>query len=853
MINPINNKRYKTIQNYSTLNKKPTPISIVTAENTIFIKTNHNKLTSNYIKNGNQIRHNKNYLSTTINQSQKINNSLKNNISLEKSNLTKNLEKKNLKDINNRINELLKFNKLRKNHYRGANSFIKIEKKGLNNLSGINTINGLNKNNHIFNFYNLTSKLNNSSVKGKPKIKNESENFNVQENDKNNINSTYTISIDASSLKHKNKEMSKSISKKTNSNLDKAKFYKKLNYSNNLSILINSSNHDNFYFRNINSYLNKEREKTVSRINKQHYYSKRINNKYIYSIEKKKEKSLVKKREKAKKPISYLAKNNYLNQLNNKKNIVKISLNLNKGINEGETINSNKSSKRKNIGHKIINYKKNIYNIENYNYNINVEKEENNKNKIKIIEFNNDNINKASPSGDNSIKNNRENLKKNILNENNNIINNNYYNINNTFIFDNFGNRLNQYDLTKLITKNNNSLNIDYIDMNNYNSNIFKTIDTDIERSKTNIIKNITRKIKKDSSNNLNINNKIKKKKNDNTNNKLNIKKLSNIELNKLLKEKTGKNYLQFLTVNNKISVSNINQKGIKTKSNNISMNQNNQSKNITKKKIKIRLEPKIAEDANNNQRNLNIRNNLDLNNKNIITKNNNPNSIYRNIITKEKDNNSKNKEINNNDIMINSIKNFTINSTKNRKIIAKNEKKEKKDSNTNTNNIQESKIISNKLLKNQTKNKSYNLDKIYRKENELINQQKYNNYVNNIIELQPKQGKENENINNIIFSEYENNDNEENYSLKTDRGQKEWKQNSSFELVSLSDNNINDNDLSKNEDNFDDINSIIKKINFNVEEDDNDIFSQNNKKYKEFDKKFDKRFNKWIKNSNNL
>jgi hypothetical protein len=351
----------------------------------------------------------------------------------------------------------------------------------------------------------------------------------------------------------------------------------------------------------------------------------------------------------------------------------------------------------------------------------------------------------------------------------------------------------------------------------------------------------------------LNINNKIKKKKNDNTNNKLNIKKVSNIELNKLLKEKTGKNYLQFLTVNNKISVSNINQKGIKTKSNNISMNQNNQSKNITKKKIKIRLEPKIAEDANNNQRNLNIRNNLDLNNKNIITKNNNPNSIYRNIITKEKDNNSKNKEIINNDIMINSIKNFTINSTKNRKIIAKNEKKEKKDSNTNTNNIQESKIISNKLLKNQIKNKSYNLDKIYRKENELINQQKYNDYVNNIIELQPKQGKENENINNIIFSEYENNDNEENYSLKTDRGQKEWKQNSSFELVSLSDNNINDNDISKNEDNFDDINSIIKKINFNVEEDDNDIFSQNNKKYKEFDKKFDKRFNKWIKNSNNL
>ena len=40
----------------------------------------------------------------------------------------------NVKDINNKLNELLKYNKLKKNHYKGANSFIKIEKKGLNNL-----------------------------------------------------------------------------------------------------------------------------------------------------------------------------------------------------------------------------------------------------------------------------------------------------------------------------------------------------------------------------------------------------------------------------------------------------------------------------------------------------------------------------------------------------------------------------------------------------------------------------------------------------------------------------------------------------------------------------------------------
>ena len=76
------------------------------------------------------------------------------------------------------------------------------------------------------------------------------------------------------------------------------------------------------------------------------------------------------------------------------------------------------------------------------------------------------------------IKINKDILTKTNLNENNNIINNNYYNINNIFIFDTNGNKLAQYDLTKLISKSNK--NFDYNFINNYNSNIYKTIDTDI-------------------------------------------------------------------------------------------------------------------------------------------------------------------------------------------------------------------------------------------------------------------------------------------------------------------------------------------------------------------------------------
>jgi len=94
MENNFNNHLIKSTQNYSNLVKKPTPISILTGENTIFIKTNQNQLKDNYIRNGNQIKHNKNYLSTTINESQSIYNSLKNTFTMRKKSNIININKK---------------------------------------------------------------------------------------------------------------------------------------------------------------------------------------------------------------------------------------------------------------------------------------------------------------------------------------------------------------------------------------------------------------------------------------------------------------------------------------------------------------------------------------------------------------------------------------------------------------------------------------------------------------------------------------------------------------------------------------------------------------------------------------
>ena len=83
-----------------------------------------------------------------------------------------------------------------------------------------------------------------------------------------------------------------------------------------------------------------------------------------------------------------------------------------------------------------------------------------------------------------------------------------------------------------------------------------------------------------------------------------------------------------------------------------------------------------------------------------------------------------------------------------------------------------------------------------------------------------------------------------------------------SFELISLSESRTNEDnnkfvDIPDNnelflEDNFDDINSIIKKIDIDFyssgNNPDDDIFSINNNKYKEYSKKFDKLFDGTIK-----
>jgi len=690
----------------------------------------------------------------------------------------------------------------------------------------------------------MTTKLNNSSLKVKHKIKKELKNFdenkklNLNEIDKNNFNSTQVIGAKASSLNINKKLKKNSLSKK-----DKTLFYKKINYLNNLSNLIKSSNHDNIYFRTINSYLDNDIGRENSRIKRKFYYQRKINNKYIYSIEKKKEKSLAEKRQRAKKPISYLIKNNYLDQLTNEANINRNIMNLNNVKKENKRIKE-KEIKENKVKNRIIDLKKKIYNIDNYNYNINVEKDENKKIKrnleLKTIEINN--FRKISPiNAEKSIKNNKS------------IINNNYYSINNTFIFDNFGNKLNQYDLTKLIDKNNNyySSNINYTEGNDYNQNNFKRIDTDVERRKNFIIKNFNKKIKKkikpdniDIKIKLNINNKynnlIETSKNNNNNNKIKLNKLSNSEIISLINDKSKNNFPP-LSLNNKLCISNAIKKGITT------MNKN--TKEIIKNKIRAIKEIKHEQNDNNKEKTLNNKNNLNLNVKNYIPKiYNNHKSIYERVVNRKKSGNvtkiSKNINLDN-DINDNLIKY--------EKLFQKNEKQEKNKLNEN---IRQNKIVSHKTFNNKMKNKSYNnnIEKLneFNIKEEIPEINKNNNYIKNNIEQQSKKLKENNiNINNLFFEEYEIDDDiyEKNYIIEEDKEQNERKHNSSFEIISLSVNNLDDDNLINQEDNFDDINSIIKKINFNIKENGNDdIFSLNNMKYRNYDKVFDKKFDELFK-----
>ena len=170
-----------------------------------------------------------------------------------------------------------------------------------------------------------------------------------------------------------------------------------------------------------------------------------------------------------------------------------------------------------------------------------------------------------------------------------------------------------------------------------------------------------------------------------------------------------------------------------------------------------------------------------------------------------------------------------------------------------NINNSQKIKESKLKKLKTNEKSKNKKEEKGKSKEKENKNNQKneikgINNY---------------EKINKIFFNEYEKDENNnENMSIDSffndNRVNKEKdnkdKNYTSFELISLSENRINEDinkfvDIPDNnelflEDNFDDINSIIKKIDFyEVKNNKNDIFSINTNKYIEYSKKFDKIF----------
>ena len=489
---------------------------------------------------------------------------------------------------------------------------------------------------------------------------------------------------------------------------------------------------------------------------------------------------------------------------------------------------------------------------------------------MKSIESNNDNYIKTLPNFEDRnklIKINKDILTKKNQNENNNIVNNNYYNINNTFIFDTDVNKLAQYNLTKLITKNNQSLNYNFI--NNYNSNNFKTIDTEIEKTnRNNIIKKLNKAHKiqtkpdyKNKTKNKNLNDYKVDLNNKNNNNKLNINKITNLTLSNLINGKIGQNYFQFLSNDNKMHMANILKKGI-IKGNNSNINkisENKNSKDIEKiqpKNINQNNNEKVTY-INNKHKNIKIKNSLDLYNK--LKKKLNHNIIYKPIINRKKSENvsqiSKYTKTNNifNNTLNPSLNNRESSSIKNKKILLKKKKKDIKVLKIDTNNnIRKNKIISYKILnnKNKNKNKSYNIEKL---SNNCFESSK-NNYTefNNII------SKENE----LFFSKYDNNENisnnDENYSINTyevneDEIEEKYyihnnkKQYSSFELISFEENNLIENanqNKEEDEDNFDDINSIIKKIDFNENGNMNiDIFSLNNNKYREFTKKFNFQF----------
>ena len=939
MMDNVNEKKGKKNRNYPNT-KKPLPISIVTGRDTIFIKTKPNKVAYNYINNGNQIKNN-NILINSINRSSETNKSLINTFSLHKSNFAKSIngttiETKNLN--NSKIKEIIKIKKLSNNNvrknirYRGTNSFIKMNRR--NNNSNI-SYNINNSSNHIFNFYTFMNKVNNnSSIKDKNKIKQKFDNkgFNNRNCKNNKFNFTYindkkTSMIIDNRTNSKEKGVSKSI--------NRTSYPQRYNYNNNNN-LTNIRNKNYMPFRTIG--YETENNYTIRGAKiygpSQKYkleYKKSKNNKYIYSIEKRKEKSLAEKRHDAKKPISYLSKNNIINK-KDKDRHVKSNNTIN--INNINYNNNNANKKEKEKNNRATSYNRIKYDFSTTNYknkngkNRNCEKENSIRITIsnnEIYNANNTDINiKTSLNNNKKISlNNKNNLERsntieNNINSKNNIVNNNnYYSINNTFIFDTAEHKLIQYDLSKLMpnSKNNHSMNINISDISNYNSsisnNLLKTNSTDIESNNNKIINRINKAENKV----ITKENKINKTDNNNNdyisvviNNNINnckIQKYSSHKMSNTIKDKYNPNHLDIISHKNKFIISNVIKKE-STKANNSiiykfqKLNNNNNinntiSKDFIIKEYKYKKKKKIDKNKiflNNKESSVNKKNKF-YEQKSITNIYNNNASLYIKTLNRRKSDNICNYEgksllnkynINN---LINSKKETTNNSIQtnnNNKVIKDNYNSKEKDKPiekikgiNKDKKIKENKIISYKIInfkKNKNKNIIINIDnnqkiresklkKLKKKEKD-----KTKNFQENKKEI--KKGKKFINnyldINNKCFKVYKTcGNNNENGNISIDsfgvenimnkEQDKNDKNYTSFELISLSESRTNEDnnkfvDIPDNnelflEDNFDDINSIIKKIDFYSirNNPDDDIFSINNNKYKEYSKNFDKLF----------
>ena len=935
MMDYVKEKKGKKISNYPNT-KKPLPISIVTGPDTIFVKTKPNKLASNYINSGNQIKNNK-ILINSINHSSEINKSLKNTFSLHRSNLTKSvnattIETKNLNYTKFKIKKLLNNNIHKNINYRGTNSFIKMNRR--NNNSNI-TYNINNSVNHIFNFYTFMNKGNNkSSEKGISKIKHKfDKNGLINRNSKNKKNNFNFENINDKKNSMIVDNSTNSKGKRVNTSINRTSYPQRYNYINNLNNItfknykpfrtIGYETENNYTIRGIKSYGPSQKFKFENKKSK--------NNKYIYSIEKKKEKSLAEKRHDAKKPISYLSKNNIINKKDkdrHMKSINKIKIN-----NINNNFNNNANNKEKEKNNRITSFNRIQYDFSNTNYknknvkNKNYDKKENSIrikiNNNEIYNTNNTDINiKTSLNNNKKISlNNKKNLERNKTIENNtnssnNIVNNNnYYSINNTFIFDTAGHKLIQYDLSKLLpnSKNNHSMNINISDISNYNSsisnNLSKTNNNDIGCNDNKIINKINKAehkvITKESKINkvYNNNDYISVVINNNINNG-NIQKYSSNKISNIIKDKINRNQLDIVSDKNKFIISNIIKKESTKTSNSINhkfqkLNNNNKinstvSKDIIIKEYNIKKKKEIGKNKillNNKESTLNRNNNFH-EQKSITNIYNNNESLFSKTLNRRKSDNICNYKGKSllNKYNINNLTNSKYETTNNSiqadntKVVKDNYNSKEKDKKnekikdiSKDKKIKENRIISYKI-KNFKKYKNNNIiininnshkireSKLKKEEKEEKDKTKNIQENKRGIKKEKKLINNNLDINNKFFNDYETcGNNNENKIINVDsfdfenimnkEQDKNDKNYTSFELISLSENmtkednnnkfvDIPDNNELFLEDNFDDINSIIKKIDFySIRNNPDDIFSINNNKYKEYSKKFDKLF----------